>query len=109
MAIVAASLATGQLPSGASAILYTSAAKSYVKAIILNNQGATAQTVVIYFKRASGGDTQKTIFRAVLALGETGYAVDKDSALSMSAGDKIEGLATTATQVDYVILGATEA
>lgn len=96
-------LADGQLPA-AKGTLYTVPASTsiYVKAIICQNTGGGNNTVTLYFKP---GATSRRVARAVLATNETLYF---DESIALETGDLIEGDATNATQVDYVIMGATE-
>ena len=96
--------AEGQLPN-TKTTLYTCPAgvTAYVLFLRLYNSGAGGNTCRVYFKRG----TSRVMGRAVLATLETAEVIDKDAPLTLEAGDLIEGDATNATEVDYVITGAT--
>jgi hypothetical protein len=110
MAFVSKVLAEGQLPN-TKTTLYTVPASTtaYIKVIQCWNSGGSVETIQIYMKP---GSTSRTI----------GYAlVDADASYDpciheggprtfiLQAGDLIEGQTTTATTVDYVIMGIEEA
>lgn len=106
MTITAKQLADGQL-AAAETDMYTAPASTstYVKSIICSNTNAsTANTVSIYLQPSAG--TSRRIAYASLNPGDTLYI---EEALVLDTGDKIRGLATNATQVDYTICGAEEA
>lgn len=99
-------LAEGQLPNSKTT-LYTvpGSTTAYVKYISCYNNNTTDETAKIYLKP---GSTSRQIGIAVLGEDEMVRFVDKDEALILEAGDIIEGETTTASQVDYVILGIEE-
>ncbi|MCC7462096.1 MAG: hypothetical protein IT480_06485 [Gammaproteobacteria bacterium] len=103
MAFTAKCVAEGQLPSSAGD-LYTvpAATRCYVKRIKCVNTNATSQTVVIY--KRTDGTNDRIIGRAVLAQWET-FAVGQEI---VEAGDKIRGVTTTASAVDYTVDGVEE-
>lgn len=99
-------LAEGQLPN-VKGTLYTcpAATTAYVKFICCAHaSGVLTQTVTLFVKRT----TSRRFCRAVLTTGEQVRAIDKDEALTLEAGDQIEGQTTTAGVVDYLITGAEE-
>ncbi len=97
------SLADGQLPSSAGD-LYTSAAltKTFIKKMVFTNTNASARTVTIYLTRSGSSDRQ--IGHASLEQNET---LELENYI-LSAADKIRGVASGATSVDYVIMGVKE-
>lgn len=105
MAVVAASLADGQLASSKTTI-YTSSSKSYIKLIVVDNVGASTEIVQVFVKRS--GSTSRRIAQVELLTDESARIIDKDDALALSAGDEIEAQTTNATSVDYLITGGTE-
>jgi len=98
------SLADGQLPN-AKGTLYTvpSNTRAAIKFLSVFNNNSTAETVVIYLKRS--GSTSRVIWRRALAANEGAYVIGQDEAVALSAADIIEGVTTTASQVDYFISG----
>jgi hypothetical protein len=106
MAFTGKILAQGQLPN-AKGTLYTCPAltKAYVRFFRVSNPSGGTETVIVYYKKA----TSRQIGRAVLLTLETVDFVTDAEVLVLDAGDLIEGVTTTATTVDYIIAGATEA
>lgn len=100
------SLADGQL-AAAKATLYTVAAstQTIIKTITLVNTDTSARTVNLYIK-VSGG-TSRRIIPKDLSLG-VAYCLVFDDELTLEAADIIEGDASAATVVDYVINGVEE-
>jgi hypothetical protein len=100
-------LADGQLPN-AKGTLYTvpGATKAYVKFLHCHNGTATnGEAVKIYTKP---GATSRLIGQATLNAGQAVRIIDKDEAVTLEAGDLIEGSTTTAATIDYVITGVEE-
>lgn len=93
-------LAEGQL-SNSKTTLYTVPASTQIaiQAASFCNTGAGNNTVIIYLKP---GSTSRRISRVVLATNEQLIV----SEFTLEAGDIIEGQATNASEVDYVITGA---
>ena len=96
-------LADGQLPSS-KGTLYTapSVTQVYVSMISIVNTGATAQTVTVYYKKS----TSRVLF-TVDDL-QQNERIEFKAGLILDTGDLIEGVTTTASQVDYVITGVKE-
>ena len=106
MAFTYKSLADGQL-AAAKATLYTVPASTTaaIKQICYTNTDAVDRTVNLYVKR-SGSSSRRIIPKdMLLAAGNTMYWGDADT-MELSTGDIIEGDASSATIVDYVITGA---
>jgi hypothetical protein len=106
MALVYKSLADGQL-AAAKATLYTvpGATTAAIKQITYTNTDASSRTVNLYLKR-SGSTSRRIIPKTMtLASGSTMYWGDGDT-MELSTGDIIEGDASAATVVDYVVTGA---
>lgn len=105
MAFTGKILAEGQLASS-KGTLYTCPAvtTAYVRLFRCSNPAGGSQTVIVYYKKA----TSRQIGRVVLATGEAADFIEQD-VLVLDAGDKIEGVSTNATTVDFVIAGSTEA
>jgi hypothetical protein len=107
MAITAKSLADGQLPI-AKTTLYTCPAST--QAIIRQircthvSGAATTETVRLYLKVSAG--TSRLIGRGMIDQDEQFHVLTDSESYSLEAGDVIEGLTTTATTVDYTIVGA---
>ncbi len=98
------SLADGQLASSKGTI-YTcpAATQTIIPSITLVNTNSSTETINIYFK-ASGG-TSRRIIPKDSSLAASGKMQALDAALTLEAGDIIEGDTTTANQVDFVLSG----
>lgn len=107
MTVSIKSLADGQL-ANSKGTLYTTLAstQAIVKTIILVNTNTSSETVNLYFK-ASGG-TSRRIIPKDTAL-PAGNSLVVDDLVTLEASDILEGDATTASKVDYVISGVEEA
>ena len=99
-------LGEGQLPT-TKGTLYTVpvAAVTYVKRISFFNDNAAAQTIIVYVKP---GATSRKWRRYVLEQNEAVDLLDHGDALILEAGDTIEAQTTTATAVDYLLMGVEE-
>lgn len=102
MAITPKVLAEGQL-AAAKATLYTvpGATSTIVSSITLTNTDAAARTVNIYVKP---GGTSRRVVPKDLSIA-AGYSVIDDTVRTLETGDLIEGDASAANVVDYVISG----
>lgn len=96
-------LAEGQLPN-TKTTLYTvpASTQAAIQSASFCNTGAGNNTVIIYLKP---GSTSRRVARVVLATNEQLII----SEFTLEAGDLIEGEATNAAEVDYVITGAQQA
>jgi len=104
MAITAKQLADGQLPA-AQGDLYTSTGViTYIVSIVLHNTNTTTENCTLWVLPSGG--TARVIAYVELGADETFYFNERRT---LDSGDKIQGDATNATQVDYSIDGATEA
>lgn len=103
----AGTLSDGQLATSIGA-LYTvpGATKAYVKALVLFNDNAAQQTIVLYIKRSGG--TRRKWRRFVLEQNETANPIEEGGSITLSTGDAIEAITTTATAVDYTVTGVLE-
>lgn len=106
MAFTIQALADGQL-AAAKATLYTvpASTQTIVKSITLVNTDAAARTVNIYVKP---GATSRRILPKDLSIPAGGSYVH-DAVITLEAGDVIEGDASAATVVDYIINGTENA
>jgi hypothetical protein len=97
-------LAEGQLPSS-KGTLYTVPANTtvYISMIRMTNTSATTQTVLIYYKPGSTSRLQFYVSGV-----EQYNTVEKSGGDILETGDLIEGYTTTASVVDYVIMGVEE-
>ena len=107
MAITAKQLADGQLPI-ATGDLYTSPAltTAYIKSIILVNTDIVARTINLYLLSVAGTARRIAPVNVNLA---AGAMYQEDIPIVLDAGDKIQGDASVAAVVDYIICGAQEA
>ena len=103
MTITVKNLANGQLPNSAGDLYEVPASTSaIVKSIILTNTNTTTEYFTLYFLKASG--TARAITPVSFAL-YAGAEYPITELLTMGAGDKIRGVTTTASKVDFVISG----
>ena len=100
------SLADGQL-AAAKVALYTVAAntQAIIKTITLVNTDTSTRTVNLYI--CVSGGTSRRIIPKDMSLGAA-YCLIFDDELTLEAADKIEGDASVARKVDYVINGVEE-
>jgi hypothetical protein len=73
-----------------------------VLAVDLVNTDAAAKTVNLYFKESGG--TSRKIVPEDLSI-DAGYHYQRTGKITMAEGDEIEGDASTASVVDYMIPG----
>lgn len=92
--------ANGQLPSS-KGTLYTASATVIINSISLVNSDSVTRTVNLYIKTG----TSRRIIPVALSLA-TGTAYIDDTVRCLNNGDLIEGDASAASVVDYVISGA---
>lgn len=104
MAVQIKALANGQLGTSARGDLYTTPTgkTTIVKNIRLVNTDTAARTLNLYFNRSGG--TSRQISPSAMTLGAGSLAID-DQELTMEAGDKVQGDASVASKIDYVISG----
>lgn len=97
-------LAHGQLPV-AKTTLYTCPpdTKVSITCISLVNTDVAIRTANLYLK-ASGG-TSKSIIPQNMAIGIDYHFIEKELSHAMHAGDVIEGDASVAVKIDYVLSG----
>ena len=97
-------LADGQLPSSKGTLYTVPAGTSvYLSKINILNTSATTQTVKIYIK--PGGTSRFLVHVSGL---EQYESIIYDGGLILETGDLVEGETTTASVVDYLIMGVTE-
>ena len=106
MAIAGTALADGQLGAVAAPTptIYTTPAGTvtYLKTITCTNTGAGQNVVLLAMTRTG---VERRLIRVPL---ETNEQLFFDEAHTLEAGDIIQGEATNANEVDYVISGAEE-
>jgi hypothetical protein len=103
MAYTIKNLANGQLPSSLGD-LYTvpTGTSAIIRSITLVNTNTTDETVNLYYLQSGG--TARRILPKDLKL-TAGNSLTVDVILTLGAGDKIQGVTTTASVVDFVISG----
>lgn len=102
-AVTIKSLANGQLPSTIGD-LYTAPAstQAIVETITLVNTHTSAVTCNLYVLESGG--TARRFIPKDMSLG-AGYKGVEDHPITLEAGDKIQGDASVASKVDYIING----
>lgn len=98
-------LANGQLGAGKS-VLYTCPAKMsiFVTFFSLFNGSNVSESAHIFIKI---GSMSRKIDSYTLAPGSSARVVHNGEGIGLSPGDSLEGYATAAKQIDYVISGLT--
>ncbi len=104
--ITIAQLANGQLANSIGDIYTSTSCTTIIKSITLVNTNTTTESVNLYVLK-SGGTARRIIPQACALV--AGYQLEFDTPLTLGSGDKIQGDTTTASKVDYVISGVTEA
>ena len=108
MALAIGTLADGQLPNSKTTLYTVPASTTAFVQVTLVATGASARTVNIYLKRSGG--TSRRIFPKDLSINPGDHASSKDERpYSLSTGDIIEGDASAASEVDYIIEGVERA
>jgi len=104
MTIVGKQLADGQLPNIENDLYVVPAGiRAYVKSIICSNVASGINTVGI-FLQPSGGIPRRIAYAAMCS----GVTMYYNEATTLDTGDKIRGVATNPSQVDYIISGGEE-
>ena len=83
--------------------IYTcpSSTTTFVKTITFGNTGSSSQTILLYLLRS--GSSKRLLRQYQLAQYETGNYGD----IVLSTGDALQAITTTASQVDYTVVGTT--
>jgi len=106
MALAIKDLGTGQLAATKGTLYTTPAAtQTIVKSITLVNTDTSARTVNLY-KKADGTNSRRFIPKDLSIA--AGAQFEWEGVTTLEAGDLIEGDASVATKVDYVINGTEE-
>ena len=101
MSVIIKSLGSGQLATSQGALYTATSTTAIVMTVRLVNIHTAAVTVNLYFKQ-SGNSRQITPKDFTLAPGAR-LVVDEE--LTLGVGDSLEGKASSATKVDYVVSG----
>lgn len=103
----AKSIADGQVANSQGAIYTVPAStRAYVKQITFYNTNAATQTLGVYIKRSGG--TARKIRQFSMPQNYSLDFLDDGDTLELSTGDAVEAVTTTATAVDYVVMGVEE-
>jgi hypothetical protein len=104
MALTVKCLADGQLGTAAQGMLYTVPAgkAAVVKTQRFVNRDTSARTMNLYYLRSGG--TARMILPNNLSIAAGGLAITAEE-LTMGALDQIQGDASLANKIDYVISG----
>lgn len=108
MTVSIKALADGQL-AATKGTLYTTPAstETIITTITLVNTDSSARTVNLYAQR--DGTNSRRIIPEALSLAADGGTLVFDNKITLEAADLIEGDASAASVVDYVISGVEEA
>ena len=107
MALVMKQLAQGQLPDSTGDLYTAPEGKSaLLKTVTVVNTHTATETVNLYVKPA-GGSARRLIPKDLQL--KAGYLLVVDDELTLEAGDKLQGAATTASKLDYTVSGVEDA
>lgn len=108
MTFTATPLADGQLPIVQAPIYtVTFGRTAYVKQVLLFNENAVAQTILLYLTTLSG--IPRPWRRLVLAQNQSAVLLENGETIQLGSGQSIEAVTTTAAAVAYTITGVEEA
>lgn len=103
----AKTLADGQVAIAEGDIyLVPAATVGYVKQVAFYNTNAATQTLGVFIQRSGG--TSRKIRQFILAQNESADLLDDGDTLELAAGDAIRAVTTTATAVNYMVMGVQE-
>src|SRR5437879_3727636 len=105
MAVTIKPLANAQLGTGAQGMLYTVPAgkAAIVKTQRFVNTDTVSRTMNLYYLKSGAGSAQR-ILPPNMSLAPSALVVEQDE-LTMAAGDQIQGDASVASKIDFVISG----
>jgi hypothetical protein len=106
MTYATSQLANGQLANSIGDIYTSTSCTTIVKSITLVNTNTTHEHVNLYVLKSGG--TARRIIPQNMTLNQN-YSLVLDTVITLGSGDKLQGDTTTASKVDYVISGATQA
>lgn len=97
----------GQLPN-AQGDLYVSpvGVSTYLKQVLLYNENAAAQTIQLWLFPSGG--TAALFRQLVLSQNESAQLLEDGESITLSGGDTLQAMTTTAAAVDYTLTGVTE-
>ena len=107
MALTVKTLNDGQLGSTAQGTLYTvpTGKATIVKNQRFVNRDTATRTMNLYYLRFGGANTSaRLLLPSNLSLAAGGLVIEQDE-LTMAAGDLIQGDASVASKIDFVISG----
>jgi hypothetical protein len=108
MAFTAGTLADGQAATSLTTIYTVPAStKAYIKSWTIYNTNAATQTVGCYVKRS--GSTARQYRQFSLDQNESADVLSPGTSIQLSTGDVLQMITTTATALDYMVTGVTEA
>ena len=97
---------TGASLTTSNAALVTCASEYVYKVnsiIISNVDGTNTATATVYFYNSGGGVRHQIIHQGPVPPGTSLNVMDKNSAIYLEEGDKIEGLASAASDLNIVV------
>lgn len=98
---------TGQLPtSQANLIICPPGTNYYLKQFILFNHNAASQSIQLFI--VPSGGTARNLPQLTLAQNESAQVLDEAESITLTPGDAIQGMTTTAAAVDYTFTGIQE-
>lgn len=97
----------GQLPTAQGNIIAApSGTNYYIKQLYLFNNNAATQTILLYLVPNAGSQT--SWHRIVLAQNESAHVLEDGESVTLTPGDAIQAVTTTASAVDYTSTGVQE-
>ena len=97
-------LSQGFLPNTLGTLYTAPSASTYVRYFSLYNAGITNEAILINIS----GSISSTIGRLELNVSESALMLAHGETITLSTGDKIQGVTTTASTIQFVIAGGEE-
>lgn len=107
MTYATSQLANGQLANSIGDLYTSTSCTTIVKSIRLSNTNTTWENVILYVLKSGG--TAREIYRGFFGPNYYDEAIKGPGVLTLGSGDKLQGVTTTASKVDFTISGATQA
>ena len=100
-------VSNGQLPnSQASILVCPSGINYYLKQFFLYNENAASQTIQLWL--FPNGGVAELFRQLVLGQNESAQVLEEGESITLTPGDAIQAITTTASAVDYTFTGVQE-
>lgn len=86
--------------------IYTSSAVTYLKQVLLYNEGPTTVTITVYLTPTGGSPVP---FRHIVLEPEESYKLlEHGESITLGIGDALAAVADTSSVIDYLVTGVLE-